>query len=349
MKKLLPSLLFLFITLLFAGCDKEAPIVDFIYEDRGKGEFYFENTTYWLDYQDHKYNIYWYIDDSKLHKTTFPYNDQFESFSYTFPLSGTYKVKLEIYDYNKQKYYKEVKNIKVSLSSDGGSSSDGYPVASFDYEFYDNFEVDFYNESRGATSYTWSFGDGKSSTEKDPEHIYSKPGTYTVTLTAKNSKGTHKATSTITITKPAYTYFLGITYEKVPQLYNNYKFVLTDDDIFTTTWGKSEWVYISSTPYDCEFVYPKLLDGLADDDYYELSIYKNKENSSGKIANWKIYTTSLTQDYSTDLSRTSSDGLTRVTVYFSYEKEPLSYSAVSKKIEKAKKSTRRETTQIIEE
>jgi len=32
-------------------------------------------------------------------------------------------------------------------------------------------------------SYSWNFGDGKSSTDKNPKHIYSIPGTYKVTLT----------------------------------------------------------------------------------------------------------------------------------------------------------------------
>ena len=40
-----------------------------------------------------------------------------------------------------------------------------------------------------AVSYTylWDFGDGTTSTEEDPVHIYASPGIYTVTLTATNS------------------------------------------------------------------------------------------------------------------------------------------------------------------
>lgn len=38
-------------------------------------------------------------------------------------------------------------------------------------------------------SWFWSFGDGETSTEKNPSHIYSNPGTYTVNLTVSNDAG----------------------------------------------------------------------------------------------------------------------------------------------------------------
>ncbi len=46
--------------------------------------------------------------------------------------------------------------------------------------------VQFTNSSSGATSYQWTFGDGATSQESDPEHIYQAAGVYTVTLTAAN-------------------------------------------------------------------------------------------------------------------------------------------------------------------
>jgi len=37
-------------------------------------------------------------------------------------------------------------------------------------------------------AWSWDFGDGSGSTIQNPEHIYAKPGTYTVTLTVSNSR-----------------------------------------------------------------------------------------------------------------------------------------------------------------
>ncbi|OFY62504.1 MAG: hypothetical protein A3H98_13135 [Bacteroidetes bacterium RIFCSPLOWO2_02_FULL_36_8] len=50
-------------------------------------------------------------------------------------------------------------------------------------------EVHFINESEGAISWNWNFGDGASSSEKNPQHTYLYPGNYTVSLIAKNPSG----------------------------------------------------------------------------------------------------------------------------------------------------------------
>ncbi|MEZ4775620.1 MAG: PKD domain-containing protein [Bacteroidia bacterium] len=49
--------------------------------------------------------------------------------------------------------------------------------------------IQFANNSTGADSYLWTFGDGTTSTATNPTHTYSIPGTYTVSLTATNSAG----------------------------------------------------------------------------------------------------------------------------------------------------------------
>lgn len=40
------------------------------------------------------------------------------------------------------------------------------------------------------TSWSWDFGDGNSSTQQNPSHLYSQPGTYTVILSGTNNYGT---------------------------------------------------------------------------------------------------------------------------------------------------------------
>lgn len=57
----------------------------------------------------------------------------------------------------------------------------------------------FTNNSTGATSYLWDFGDGSTSTEVNPTHNYAADGVYTVTLTATNDCGSVVQTSTVTV------------------------------------------------------------------------------------------------------------------------------------------------------
>ncbi|SYZ72446.1 Thermophilic serine proteinase (modular protein) [Candidatus Zixiibacteriota bacterium] len=54
------------------------------------------------------------------------------------------------------------------------------------------------------TSWSWTFGDGGSSTLKNPSHTYTAAGTYTVTLTATNAYGSDSETKTgyITVSAP---------------------------------------------------------------------------------------------------------------------------------------------------
>ena len=52
--------------------------------------------------------------------------------------------------------------------------------------------ADFKNESTGASTYSWDFGDGSSySTAENPEHTFPGDGgkTYTIILTAESDKG----------------------------------------------------------------------------------------------------------------------------------------------------------------
>jgi PKD repeat protein len=64
--------------------------------------------------------------------------------------------------------------------------------------------VTFSDLSSGSpTSWSWNFGDGASSTSKNPTHQYSNGGTYTVTLTARNSASTNSATRAIVVTAGA--------------------------------------------------------------------------------------------------------------------------------------------------
>ncbi len=56
--------------------------------------------------------------------------------------------------------------------------------------------VAFTNTSAGqVTSWTWNFGDGTTSTQQNPTHVYSTPGSYTAVLTASGPGGTVSKTA----------------------------------------------------------------------------------------------------------------------------------------------------------
>lgn len=77
-------------------------------------------------------------------------------------------------------------------------SEDGL-YAKFSYDKLQG-RVKFTNLSSGnAQSYVWDFGDGTTSTEKNPLHIYAKSGYYTVKLTAKGEVDTDLAEQTVLI------------------------------------------------------------------------------------------------------------------------------------------------------
>jgi hypothetical protein len=66
----------------------------------------------------------------------------------------------------------------------------GFTLTPYTYKFVDT--------STNATSLTWNFGDGASSTSKLVSHSYN-PGVYTVSLTVKNANGTSIKTAKINV------------------------------------------------------------------------------------------------------------------------------------------------------
>jgi beta propeller repeat protein len=67
-----------------------------------------------------------------------------------------------------------------------------------------SLKVQFTDKSANSpTSWKWSFGDGKYSTQKNPAHTYSKAGKYDISLTVKNAKGssTKKISGYIVVNK----------------------------------------------------------------------------------------------------------------------------------------------------
>lgn len=70
------------------------------------------------------------------------------------------------------------------------------PIAEFTFQKdCDNRkQMMFIDKSIGATAWQWDFGDGTTSTVKDPTHVFPSFGDYTVTLTATNGGCSHSKT-----------------------------------------------------------------------------------------------------------------------------------------------------------
>ena len=103
--------------------------------------------------------------------------------------------------------------------------------------------------SDDASSYSWDFGDGSTSTDKNPVHTYSTSGTYTVTLTVSSENGNKSSniTQTITIDKS--------NTEMLTGDWNNYKNIVsyysygTLDSTITYNYSLSVWSFKSNGVY----------------------------------------------------------------------------------------------------
>ena len=84
------------------------------------------------------------------------------------------------------------------------------PAISIDFSFSvkneeDPLTIQFDNATLHADQYDWDFGDGNTSTTKDPLHTFPKEGDYTVTLKAYTKKEQKELFKTVTVLAPSAT------------------------------------------------------------------------------------------------------------------------------------------------
>ncbi len=95
------------------------------------------------------------------------------------------------------------------------------PVADFNYQIEKipaPCGVNFYNKSVNAISYLWDFGDGQTSTEQNPYHIFHTGGDFIITLSILgNDNKNYSKSQTITITKPTVFGIQQITVKQIPE------------------------------------------------------------------------------------------------------------------------------------
>ena len=95
-------------------------------------------------------------------------------------------------------------------------------ISSMDEKYEVDDEITFLaNCSENGFRYSWTFGDGNSSEEKNPEHIYTSSGTYTVELKvySKKNKSFNSDFRTVTIKdRPVSVVITSIVLSSFPEL-----------------------------------------------------------------------------------------------------------------------------------
>lgn len=142
-----------------------------------------------------------------------------------------------------------------------------HPTANFGVNFNagcTNFNFVFSDSSKGATGlfYKWSFGDGDTSTAKNPTHAYRSPGLYGVRLIVIDSSGcadTMTKSSYILITKPTARFTLSDTLTVCPPITvhfdassstNAYSYAWDFGNGSTAAFAKPSSLYMSPGVYD---------------------------------------------------------------------------------------------------
>jgi PKD repeat protein len=151
------------------------PVASFTFALGEKGSVKFTNTS-------KEANSYaWDFGDGKTATEEHP--------EHTFTTNGAYTVTLTA----ENKDGKSIKKDTININTRNP------PVANFTFVI-DKGKVTFTNSSTHAESYSWTFGDGKSSTEQNPVHQYAVNQSYNVKLTAKSSLGEHSIEKAVNIT-----------------------------------------------------------------------------------------------------------------------------------------------------
>ena len=108
----------------------------------------------------------------------------------------------------------------------------GQPAAAFtSTDSLLTWDFNFSGQSTTGSSYLWDFGDGNTSTQQNPTHVYASPGTRVVCVTVSDTCGTDSLCQTINVCPPPVTSFT--------QSANNQTITFGDQ----TTGGATSWLW----------------------------------------------------------------------------------------------------------
>lgn len=126
---------------------------------------------------------FWSFGDGAVSQETDPIH--------TYSIDGVYTVTLTVtnsagsHSVTRTNYITCLKSVAPPVASFVSSGTSG--AKPLTVKFVDS-------STHSPTSWVWSFGDGGSSTEQNPTHVYATKGKYTVTMTATNSGGSNTVT-----------------------------------------------------------------------------------------------------------------------------------------------------------
>lgn len=176
-------LVFFLVTFILISCEKtpeadkepDMPVAKFTSENKTKGVVQFTSTSEFTE--EHA----WDFGDGKTSTDKNPLH--------TYEKNGEYKVSLTVKNPNGSNTTSQTINV-TDLN---------YALAEFTFKV-EVGKVTFTNTSKYGETYAWEFGDGKTSTVKDPVHTYEKNGEYKVNLTVTNNLGKNTTSQTVKVT-----------------------------------------------------------------------------------------------------------------------------------------------------
>lgn len=245
MKKIFNILL---IAILFASCSK-TPEAAFTYEKATgmfggtiEGSYVFHNKSQNADYYE------WDFGDGSVSTEKDP--------THTYKATGNYTVTLKAYEKKHNNCGTFSEQIAVSLNGENPGDGTTPPTANFSFTGSNQYApatMNFTNLSQNASSYSWDFGDGSTSSSQNPSHTYSTPGTYSVTLQATNNIGSDVITKTVNVkqdpTKWNLTRFVLTAYPETDDG-DNWDYTDAGPDIYFQILNGSTVIYTSSTKDD---------------------------------------------------------------------------------------------------
>jgi len=117
------------------------------------------------------------------------------SVSHVYSIPGSYTVSLTVRNSSNAEST-TTRNVLVTAASPGVRAAFTFSPSSPSVDE----TIAFSDQSTDATSWSWSFGDGTGSTDRNPAKRYSVPGRYTVTLTSSDIRSSAFASREITVT-----------------------------------------------------------------------------------------------------------------------------------------------------